>query len=363
MTDVSKSEKANVEVENNAQNDDFSSSDETSAGDSNTKENKRLSNDEDDSAKEESRHCPIARLDPFRCNKAKLAVLLEQVEKMSSLEKKKFLMQPIPPDLWFQCCVLRISTGVTKFNRMFRLFIDRGDIVERRDILASCVKRKGNRTSNYCIMTDLQETNKDSEYCVGKIRSNFIGSRFTAFDGGQNPKKLTKHKENFGEKLAERVRGEMASIIYDNPLINKKKAGPRQMTVVIPHVENSPDGSIIRTECKALSPSIDGLEALTTHHAQNTVADGMSPLVRTYVSKPAKWSKQMNSYVLDFNDRVTRASVKNFQLVQKDDASEIYLQFGRFEKQNFHLDFRYPMSPFQALSLAVSSMDYKMCTE
>ena len=41
------------------------------------------------------------------------------------------------------------------------------------------------------------------------------------------------------------------------------------------------------------------------------------------------------------------ASVKNFQLVTPEDQDSVVLQFGRVAKDEFTMDFQWPMSPFQ----------------
>lgn len=38
---------------------------------------------------------------------------------------------------------------------------------------------------------------------------------------------------------------------------------------------------------------------------------------------------QLNAYCLNFNGRVTEASVKNFQLVSDDNQNHVILQFGK----------------------------------
>lgn len=40
-------------------------------------------------------------------------------------------------------------------------------------------------------------------------------------------------------------------------------------------------------------------------------------------------SPQLNAYCLNFNGRVTEASVKNFQLVSDDNINHMILQFGK----------------------------------
>merc|ERR1712146_543406 len=47
-------------------------------------------------------------------------------------------------------------------------------------------------------------------------------------------------------------------------------------------------------------------------------------------NKPPKWNDQVGAYVLNFNGRVTRASVKNFQLCDlARDPDTVVMQFSR----------------------------------
>jgi len=41
------------------------------------------------------------------------------------------------------------------------------------------------------------------------------------------------------------------------------------------------------------------------------------------------WCLQLGAYCLNFNGRVTQASVKNFQLVTQADPDYVILQFGK----------------------------------
>ena len=71
----------------------------------------------------------------------------------------------------------------------------------------------------------------------------------------------------------------------------------------------------------------------------------------------------MQAFVLNFNGRVDKASVKNFQLIDNDDENQIYLQFGRVAENVFTLDFQWPFSPLQAFGIALSSLDSKLACE
>lgn len=68
--------------------------------------------------------------------------------------------------------------------------------------------------------------------------------------------------------------------------------------------------------------------------------------------------------MLDFFNRVEKPSVKNFQLVEdKEEGSDIVLQFGKINENAFNLDVRAPFTPAQAFALALSSCDNKLFCE
>ena len=75
------------------------------------------------------------------------------------------------------------------------------------------------------------------------------------------------------------------------------------------------------------------------------------------------WNEQVGAYVLNFSGRVTMASVKNFQLVDPDEQNAVILQFGRVGKDQFTMDMQWPMSPFQAFAITMSSFDSKIACD
>ena len=80
------------------------------------------------------------------------------------------------------------------------------------------------------------------------------------------------------------------------------------------------------------------------------------------VSKAPKWNEgekytELGAYVLNFNGRAHTPSVKNFQLVGQKNENKVHLQLGKVSEEIFYLDFEWPLSPFQAFGIAVSSFD------
>lgn len=97
-------------------------------------------------------------------------------------------------------------------------------------------------------------------------------------------------------------------------------------------------------------------------------------------NKAPRWHEQLQCWCLNFRGRVTVASVKNFQLIAasgettdntgvgtsqagSSDHDTIILQFGKIGKDLFTMDYRYPLSAFQAFGICLSSFDTKLACE
>jgi len=100
-------------------------------------------------------------------------------------------------------------------------------------------------------------------------------------------------------------------------------------------------------------------------------------------NKAPRWHEQLQCWCLNFRGRVTIASVKNFQLIAApsqapapaaagaptpsqpapQDQDKIILQFGKVAKDMFTMDYRYPLSAFQAFAICLSSFDTKLACE
>uniref|UniRef100_A0A5S6QFN8 Tubby-like protein n=1 Tax=Trichuris muris TaxID=70415 RepID=A0A5S6QFN8_TRIMR len=69
------------------------------------------------------------------------------------------------------------------------------------------------------------------------------------------------------------------------------------------------------------------------------------------------------SYILNFHGRVTQASVKNFQIIHKNNPEYVIMQFGRISENIFSMDYSYPLCALQAFGIALSSFDGKLACE
>jgi tubby-related protein 1 len=261
---------------------------------------------------------------------------------------KNFLLSPAPKSAgMIECRIIRERSGLNKLFPKYTLESDSGIF------LMTAKKQKHNKTSNYAITMSKTESGKESEAFLGKLRSNFLGLEFMAYGTGLNPKNIDPSMSRVHQMQS--ARQEMVAVQYSSSLWGgTKPRGPRKMSAVIPRVQ--PNGE--RLICRPLQPETEGLLAL-----QKTTGNAAPSHVDCYQNKPPKWNDQIGAFVLNFNKRVTQASVKNFQLTNADDPDTVYLQFGRVGKDIFNMDLRHPISPFQAFAICLSSFDYKLCCE
>mmetsp|Transcript_52316 Transcript_52316/g.78156 ORF Transcript_52316/g.78156 Transcript_52316/m.78156 type:complete len:1129 (-) Transcript_52316:61-3447(-) len=73
------------------------------------------------------------------------------------------------------------------------------------------------------------------------------------------------------------------------------------------------------------------------------------------------WNIELGAFVLNFGGRVSVASVKNFQLCDRNNQEHIMLQFGRIQGRHaFTMDCQFPLTPVQAFAIAISSLQSRI---
>lgn len=78
------------------------------------------------------------------------------------------------------------------------------------------------------------------------------------------------------------------------------------------------------------------------------------------VNKSPQWNKEMNSFALNFNGRVTLSSVKNYQVIHEINPDYVVTQFGKVNKNLYTCDYSYPLCALQAFGIALTSLDNKI---
>ena len=241
---------------------------------------------------------------------------------------------------------------------------------------------------SYCALSACHVLLYDSINVAFIYRSNFLGTKFTVHDsqpplnGAIVPSSRSGRRIS-SKKVSPRVPAytyDVANIVYELNVLGTR--GPRRMQCTLHSIPASAmeiGGSVLTpTELPISSDesfasvpysrpfSEAGSDLITKvdidHHT--------SPLVLK--NKAPRWHEQLQCWCLNFRGRVTVASVKNFQLVAalepspvlpQSELDKVILQFGKIGKDIFTMDYRYPLSAFQAFAICLSSFDTKLACE
>uniref|UniRef100_A0A671EFV9 Tubby-like protein n=1 Tax=Rhinolophus ferrumequinum TaxID=59479 RepID=A0A671EFV9_RHIFE len=252
-----------------------------------------------------------------------------------------YVLRPAIQDRMVQCCISRDKRGVDK--GMFPFYYLYLEVAEdQKHFLLAARKRKMSKTSNYLISLDPTDLSRNGNNFMGKVRSNALGTKFTIFDNGVNPE-----RKNYVPESA-RLREELGAVCYETNVLGIR--GPRKMTVIIPGID---------AQNRRISIQPQNEQESLLSRLQNGAFQGLLLLQ----NKAPLWSYKSGAYVLNFRGRVTRASVKNFQIVHPYNPDYLVLQFGRVAPDMFTMDFRFPLCPLQAFAICLSSFDGKLACE
>jgi tubby-related protein 1 len=255
---------------------------------------------------------------------------------------RAFLLRPGPQGAMVQCYIQRRKSGLSRLYPTYEVYLKDGE-----QFLLAARRRKKQKQSNYKVSLDREDLSRHSSNYFGKLKSNFMGTEFQMYDQGVNPEKLTDAQKDGSNS---QVRQELATVLYKQNVLGSR--GPRKMKVIVPNVDEN--GNRV-----ALRPVKEEDTMLERYKAAKGDEN-----VQVLKNKQPKWNDQVGAYVLNFNGRVTRASVKNFQLCNvARDPDLVVMQFGRVGKDAFTMDYQWPLCGLQAFGIALSSFDYKIACE
>jgi len=208
---------------------------------------------------------------------------------------KNFINEPVRKGGTMRCTITREKKGLEK-SWYPEYYLHWEKEADQRFFLLAARRRKKCVTGSYLISVDPIKMSKDCKSFVGKVRANAVGTFFTVYDNGCNPKKA----ENLGDGL----RQELAAIIYEKNVFGWN--GPRKMTILIPGMHG--EGASQRREIRPISEKDSMIERFKA---------GKNEEMIVLHNKPPMWSEETQSFVLNFRGRVTQASVKNFQIIHE----------------------------------------------
>ncbi|KAJ0976177.1 hypothetical protein J5N97_018142 [Dioscorea zingiberensis] len=290
--------------------------------------------------------------------------------------------QPGPRDLLIQCFIKRNRT-----NQTYHLYLGLTPALTDDGKLLLAARRCRRPTcTDYIISLDADDMSKGSGTYIGKLRSNFLGTKFTVYDGlpphaGAIAWKSRSTRFVGSKQVSPRVPAgnyPVAHIAYELNVLGSR--GPRRMHCVMDSIPASAiePGGVAPAPTEFPLSNLDSFPSIPffktkSFRTESSVSGPLSaPKEGTLVlkNKAPRWHEQLQCWCLNFKGRVTVASVKNFQLVASPeggpagpDHDKVLLQFGKVGKDLFTMDYRYPLSAFQAFAICLSSFDTKIACE
>ncbi|XP_044497256.1 tubby-like F-box protein 7 [Mangifera indica] len=267
------------------------------------------------------------------------------------------LKQPGPRDFPHNCLIKR-----NKKTSTFYLYLaltpslnDKGKF-----LLAARRYRCGARTE-YIISLDADDLSQGSNAYVGKLSSDFLGTNFTIYDSqpphsGAKPSSSRSSRRFASKQISPQVPAgnfDIGQVSYKFNLL--KSRGPRRMVCTLKGPssgETADDRYLDNSKMKKPETAVSGYTVLR--------------------NKSPRWHEHLQCWCLNFHGRVTVASVKNFQLVAtvdqsqpggKGDEETVLLQFGKVADDTFTMDYRQPLSAFQAFAICLTSFGTKLACE
>ncbi|KAK6792287.1 hypothetical protein RDI58_011368 [Solanum bulbocastanum] len=313
------------------------------------------------------------------------------------------LKQPGFRDGTIQCFIRRDKSKLT-----YQLFLCLSPalLVENGKFLLSAKRNRRTTCTEYIISMNADNISRSNSSYIGKLRSNFLGTKFIIYDtqppyNSSSISPPSGSRRFYSKKVSPKVPTgtyNIAQVSYELNVLGTR--GPRRMNCVMHSIPVSSlePGGTVPGQPELLPPNLeDSFRSMSFSKSIDTSTEfnsarfsdigGPSEVdeegkssVLVLRNKAPRWHEQLQCWCLNFRGRVTVASVKNFQLIaatqraagaptpaqpaqSSSDQDKIILQFGKVGKDMFTMDYRYPLSAFQAFAICLSSFDTKLACE
>ncbi|XP_023744168.1 tubby-like protein 8 [Lactuca sativa] len=258
----------------------------------------------------------------------------------STLPNRSLLCRPLPVDIGRCTCIIVKEKAVDGINggSVYTLYTNEGQGRQNRK-LAVAHHRRHNGRSEFIIAQNTKGiiSCADDSY-VGSVSANLLGSKYNIWDQGRRLNSMTKHSK-------------LLAAVSFVPTIATWTGSYRSM--------------------KAWLPKHQSMQLKNTTQAQHinglpTGWEERMDRVHQLFSKVPCYNNITKQYELDFRNRgksglKIQSSVKNFQLTLEKNGKQTILQLGRVGKSKYMMDYRYPLTGYQAFSICLASIDSKLC--
>ncbi|XP_006852874.2 tubby-like protein 4 [Amborella trichopoda] len=256
-------------------------------------------------------------------------------------ESRALLHHPLPRDI--ECCtcyIVQERSQRLQGASLYSLYTDEGRGRENRKLAIAKHQRKNGR-SHFILAQNLEALKStSSEGFHGTVTANLMGTQYHIWDQETCP-----HLQREDSK-------KLLAIVMFRPTIATLTGSFRRMRAYIPKHQ------MLHSRNPSQMQNSKGLPKDWKEDMHK---------VHQLFSKSPSYNKNSKCYELDFRERSRsdiqiQASAKNFQLVmQGENGRKCVLLLGKIGKSKYVMDYRFPLSGYQALSICLASIDSKLC--
>ncbi|XP_058195759.1 tubby-like protein 8 isoform X1 [Rhododendron vialii] len=262
----------------------------------------------------------------------------------AALPNRSLLCRPLPVDIGKCTCVIvkEASPEGLAGGTLYSLYTNEGKGRQDRK-LAVAHHRRHNGRSEFVVAQNMKGifSSLDDSF-IGIVTANLMGSKYHVWDQG-NPHSSSKQSKDSKPPLA---------VVSFVPTIATWTGSYRSMRVWI----SKHQSMLLKSTSQV-------------QHVAGLPKDweGKANKVHQLFSRIPHYNNQLSKqYELDYRDRTQvglriQSSVKNFQLILEENGKQTILQLGRVAKSKYVMDYRYPLTGFQAFCICLASIDSKLC--
>ncbi|KAL5207972.1 hypothetical protein ABZP36_032407 [Zizania latifolia] len=261
----------------------------------------------------------------------------------ATLANRALLYRPLPLDVGRCTCVIakEAAAGV-RGVALYSLYTNEGQGRPDRKLAVARHRRRRGR-SEFVVAQNLDGiiSSSDKNF-LGKLDANIVGSRYQIWGQGNRVDEINSQSKR------------LLGVVAFASTITTLTGSFRSMRAWIP---------------KNQSMQLKNSNSSQIHHIGGLPKDWQAKKIKadTLCSKSPFYNNMTKRYELDFRERAGRmgykvqASVKNFQMTLEENGKETILQLGRIGKSKYIMDFRYPLTGYQAFCICLTSIDSKLC--
>ncbi|XP_010268475.1 PREDICTED: tubby-like protein 8 [Nelumbo nucifera] len=259
----------------------------------------------------------------------------------STLPNRSLLCRPLPLDVGRCTCVIVKEASVEGLDggTLYSLYTNEGRGRQDRKLAVAHHRRRNGRSE----FTIAQNTKgilcRSDETFLGTVTANLMGSKYQILGQGKPVDSLQKQS-----KL-------LLAVVAYTPTVTTLTGSYRSMRAWIPKHQS------MQLKNTSQIQHISGL---------HKDWQGKLNKVHQLFSRVPHYNSISKRYELDFRERgrtglKIQSSVKNFQLTMEENGKQSILQLGRVGKSKYVLDYRYPLTGYQAFCICLTSIDSKLC--